>query len=130
MLKNLTQIYCLIVCLVASVVMMITIGVMLSSGTDLIFTEYKYISQLSKFSSDEKYIEYKKQIHEEGKEQKQSFKTDLIKEKRIADREDYIGEVKGNAISSMINCATWLITGLFFFIIHWRMYRCSASTKV
>lgn len=42
MFKNLTQVYCLIVCLVASVVMMITIGVMLRSGTDFVFTEYKY----------------------------------------------------------------------------------------
>ncbi len=130
MFKNLTQVYCLIVCLVSSVVMMITIGVMLGSGTDFVFTEYKYISQLSKFSSDEKYVEYKKQASSNDKEQRQILKPELIKDKRIADREDYINEVKGNAISSMISCATWLITGLFFFIIHWRMYRCSASTKV
>ncbi len=139
MFKNLTQVYCLIVCLVASVVMMITTGVMLGSGTELVFTEYKYMSQLNKFSSDRKYIEYKmnqassnhydEKISSKDKEQWQTLKPELIKEKRIADREDYINEVKGNAISSIISCVTWLITGLFFFIIHWRMYRCSASTK-
>ena len=62
MFKNLTQIYCLIVCLVASIVMMVTIGIMLNSGTDLVFTEYKYISELNKFSSDVKYIDHKKEV--------------------------------------------------------------------
>jgi len=130
MFKNLTQVYCLIVCLVASVVMMITIGILLNSGTDIAFTEYKYMSQLNKFSSDEKYIDYKKQVSSNDEEQQKALKPQLIKEKRASDREDYITEVKGNAISTIINCTTWLITGLFFFIIHWRMYRCSASNKV
>ena len=130
MFKNLTQIYCLIVCLVASIIMMVTIGIMLNSGTDFVFTEYKYMSQLSKFSNDEKYIDHKKQISSGDKEQQKMLKPELIKEKRIADREDYIKEVKGNALSSIISCISWLITGLFFFILHWRMYRCSASTKV
>jgi hypothetical protein len=110
--------------------MMVTIGIMLNSGTDFVFTEYKYMSQLSKFSSDEKYIDHKKQISSDDKEQQKTLKPELIKEKRIADREDYIKEVQGNALSSIISCISWLITGLFFFIIHWRMYRCSASTKV
>ncbi len=127
MFKNLTQVYCLIVCLVACILMMITIGIMLGSGTDLVLTEYKYIDQLSKFSSDEK---YKKQFSSEDKGEQQKLKTELIKDKRIADRQDYINKVKGNAISNLISCITWFITGLFFFIIHWKMYRCSASNKV
>ena len=126
MFKNLTQIYCLIVCLVASIIMMVTIGIMLNSGTDFVFTEYKYMSQLSKFSSDEKYIDHKKEISSNDKEQQQTLKPELIKEKRIADREDYIKKVKGSALGSIISCISWLITCLFFFIIHWRMYRCSA----
>ena len=129
MFKNLTQVYCLIVCLIASVVMMITIGVVLVSGTDFALTEYKYMSQLSKFTSNEKYTDYQKQIDSSDKEKWQTLSPDLIKEKRIAAREDYINEVKGNAISSIINCATWIITGLFFFIVHWKMYRCSASNN-
>lgn len=105
---------------------MVTIGIMLNSGTDFVFTEYKYMSQLSKFSSDEKYIDHKKEISSNDKEQQQTLKPELIKEKRIADREDYIKKVKGSALGSIISCISWLITCLFFFIIHWRMYRCSA----
>ncbi len=130
MFKNLTQIYCLIVCLVASIVMMVTIGIMLNSGTDLVFTEYKYISELNKFSSDEKYIDHKKKVFSNDKEHQKMIKPELVKEKRIADRGDYIKGVQGNAISSIISCSSWLITGLLFFIIHWKMYRCSASNKV
>jgi predicted PurR-regulated permease PerM len=127
MFKNLTQVYCLIICLIASVVMIITIGIMLGSTTNLVFTEYKYISELNKFSSDEKYIEYKKRSFADIKEQWQAPKAELIQEKRITEREDYIKEIKGNAISTVISCATWLITSLFFFIIHWKMYKRSAS---
>ena len=130
MFKNLTQIYCVIVCLIASIVMMITIGIMLNSGTDFVFTEYKYMSELNKFSSDEKYIDHKKQISSSDKEEQKTLKTVLIKEKRIADREDYIKVAKGNDLSSIISCISWLVTGLFFFIIHWKMYRCSGLTKV
>ena len=54
---------------------------------------------------------------------------DQIKEKRIADRDDYINGVKANAVSTLINCITWFITGLFFFIIHWKLYKRSASNK-
>lgn len=129
MFKNLTQVYCLIVCLVASIVMMVTIGIMLGSGTDIVLTEYKYISQLSKFSSDEKYLDYRRQLSSEEKERQQKVNPELIKGKRIAARADYINEVKGNAISSLISCLTWLVTALFFFVIHWRMYKCSVSNK-
>ena len=127
MFKNLTQIYCLAVCLIASVIMMVIIGIMLTSGTDLVLTEYKYMSQLSKFTSDEKYTDYQKQIDSSDKEKWQTLSKDLIKAKRIAAREDYINEIKGNAISSIITCATWLITCLFFFVSHWKMYRCCTS---
>jgi len=127
MFKNLTQIYCLAVCLIASVIMMVTIGIMLTNGTDLVLTEYKYMSQLSKFTSDEKYTDYQKQIDSSDKEKWQTLSKDLIKAKRIAAREDYINEIKGNAISSIITCTTWLITCLFFFVSHWKMYRCCTS---
>lgn len=127
MLKNLTQVYCLIICLVASIVMMVTIGIMLISATDLIFTEYKYKNQLNRFVSNEKYIDYQKHTNPNDKEKWQSLSMKLVEEKRIAAKREYIEEVKDSAISGIINCVTWLITGLIFFVIHWKMYRRSSS---
>ena len=123
MIKNLVQLYSLVVCLIASVVIMITIGIMLGNTTDILLLEYKYMNQLDKFTSNEKYIDSQKQSDHSSKEKWQIIDPNLLAEKRLAERESYINRIKGDAISTVINCITWLITGLFFFVIHWRMYK-------
>ena len=123
MMKNLLQLYSLVVCLIASVVIMITIGIMLGNTTDILLPEYKYMNQLDKFTSNEKYIDSQKQSEHSSKEKWQIIDPNLLAEKRLAERESYINRIKGDAISTVINCITWLITGLFFFVIHWRMYK-------
>ncbi|MCP5363247.1 MAG: hypothetical protein H6911_04780 [Rickettsiaceae bacterium] len=123
MIKNLVQLYSLVVCLIASVVIMITIGIMLGNTTDILLPEYKYMNQLDKFTSNEKYIDSQKQSEHSSKEKWQIIDPNLLAEKRLAERESYINRIKGDAISTVINCITWLITGLFFFVIHWRMYK-------
>ena len=76
--KNFIQVYCLVICLVASIVMMVTIGIMLVSTTDLIFTDYKYKNQLNNFADNEKYIEYQKHKNPDDKEKWQSLSLKLI----------------------------------------------------
>ncbi len=129
MFKNLVQLYSLFVCLIASIVMMIAIGIMLGNITDILLPEYKYINQLDKFTSNEKYIDYQKQSDSSNKERLQIIDSDSVAEKRLAEREDYINRIKGDAISTLINCTTWLITGLFFFVIHWRIYKGSSASN-
>ena len=123
--KNFIQVYCLVICLVASIVMMVTIGIMLVSTTDLIFTDYKYKNQLNNFADNEKYIEYQKHKNPDDKEKWQSLSLKLIEEKRIIAKGDYIEEIKDGASSSIINATTWLIILLIFFVIHWKMCRYS-----
>lgn len=129
MFKNLVQLYSLFVCLIASIVMMIAIGIMLGNITDILLPEYKYINQLDKFTSNEKYIDYQKQSDSSNKERLQIIDSDSVAEKRLAEREDYINRIKGDAISTLINCTTWLITGLFFFVIHWIIYKGSSASN-
>ncbi len=131
MFKNLVQLYSLVVCLIASIVMMITIGIMLGNATDILLLEYKYMNQLDKFTSNEKYIDSQKWSDPSNKESWQIIDPNSLVEKRLAERESYINRIKGDAISTVINCITWLITGLFFFVVHWRMYKgCSASNNL
>ena len=130
MIKNLVQLYSLVVCLIASVVIMITIGIMLGNTTDILLPEYKYMNQLDKFTSNEKYIDSQKQSDHSSKEKWQIIDPDSLAEKRLAERESYINRIIGDAISTVINCITWLITGLFFFVIHWRMKGYSASNNL
>ncbi len=123
MIKNLVQLYSLVVCLIASVVIMITIGIILGNTTDILLPEYKYINHLDKFTTNKKYIDSQKQSDHSSKEKWQIIDPNSLAEKRLAKRESYINRIKGDAISTVINCITWLITGLFFFIINWRMYK-------
>lgn len=102
---------------------MVTVGIILINTTDLLFTEYKYKHQLNRFASNEKYTEYQNQNNPSNKEQWRLISTELLEEKRIVARVDYIEEIKDGAISSIINSATWFMTGLIFFLIHWRMYK-------
>ncbi len=127
MLKNLTQLYCLIVCLVSSLIMMITISLMLVSVTDFAFVDYKYKKNLSKFLSNEKYIEYKAQDNDKDATNITSLSDDAIEAKRIAAKQDYIEEVKDYAVGSIINSSVWFFTALLFFIIHWRMRKCYST---
>jgi hypothetical protein len=129
MFKNLVQLYSLLICLIASISIMVTMGIMLSNITDIILLEYKYTNQLDKFTSNAKYIDFQKQNDSSDKEKWQTMDNNLIAEKRLADRVDYISSVKGGAISSLINCITWFITGLFFFLIHWRTYKKSSDAN-
>ena len=123
MLKNLTQIYCLIICLVASITLMITLGVAFNSVTEIALTEYKFASSLDKFSSNEKYIEYKTQYNSDKKNEWDSFSSEEIMEKRTSEKEGYIESRKREAFSTIISCMTWLFVAALFFVVHWRLHK-------
>ncbi|MEM6338561.1 MAG: hypothetical protein AAF673_01360 [Pseudomonadota bacterium] len=123
MLKNLTQIYCLIICLVATITLMITLGVAFNSVTEIALTEYKFASSLDKFSSNEKYIEYKTQYNSDKKNEWDSVSSEEIKEKRKSEKESYIESRKKEAFSTIISCTTWLFVAALFFIVHWRLHK-------
>jgi len=109
--------------------MMITIGIILGNATDILLPEYKYMNELDKFTSNEKYIDSQTQSDPSSKERLQIIDSDSVAEKRLKEREDYINRIKGYAISTIINYITWLITGLVFFVIHWKIYKGSSASN-
>jgi hypothetical protein len=117
MLKNLTQIYCLVICPLAT----ITIGVAFNRVTEIALTGYKFASLLDKFSSNENYIEYETQHNSDKKNEWDSFSSKEIKEKRTLGKEGYIESLKREAFSAIINCMTRLFVAALFFIVHWRL---------
>ena len=123
MFKNLTQLYCLIVCLVATITLMITLGVAFNSVTEITLTEYKFASALDKFSSNDKYIESKTQYNSDKKTEWDSLNSEEIKVKRTSEKEGYIESRKREAFSTIISCMTWLFVAALFFIVHWRMHK-------
>lgn len=122
MLKNLTQIYSLIICLVSTIILMITLGVMFNSATDILLTEYKNVHTMDKFSSNDKYIEYKTSYNKDDK-RFELLGGEEIKIKRLQEKEDYINNRKKEAIGTLISCMTWLFISALFFIVHWRMHK-------
>ncbi|WP_341757071.1 MULTISPECIES: hypothetical protein [unclassified Candidatus Tisiphia] len=44
------------------------------------------------------------------------------------EKTNYIQKVEKEAVSSLINNASWIITSLIFFIIHWLLYQKSSKT--
>lgn len=127
MFKNSTQLYSVAVCFVASIVMMVTIGLMLGSITNLTLTEYKHKRYLNNFTTNEKYVSYKTQSANKQNENWKTLSSETIKSRRLADRKDYIESEKSEAISNLISCSSWLLTGFLFFIIHWRLYKHSSK---
>ena len=127
MFKNSTQLYSVAVCFVASIVMIITIGLMLGSITNLTLTEYKHKRYLNDFTTNEKYVSYKTQSANKQNENWKTLSSETIKSRRLADRKDYIESEKSEAISNLISCSSWLLTGFLFFIIHWRLYKHSSK---
>ena len=125
MFKNSTQLYSVAVCFVASIVIMITIGLMLGSITNLTLTEYKHKRYLNNFTTNEKYVSYKTQSANKQNENWKTLSSETIKSRRLADRKDYIESERSEAISNLISCSSWLLTGFLFFIIHWRLYKLS-----
>lgn len=126
MFKNLLQLYSLLVCLVASIVMMVTVGHIFNETTTILLLEYKNKVHLNHYSTNEKYLTYA-----EDNNKKQDILSKLTDEelaaKRVSVRADYIQDAKDGAISSLISIFTWFITALLFFAIHWRIYKKDAD---
>ena len=123
MFKSLIQLYCLIVCLISAITIMITLGVAFNSITEVTLTEYKFASSLSKFSSNDKYIEHKIQYSPDNKETWNTLSDEEIKAKRTIEKEDFLKEKKSEALSTIISCITWLFVAALFFIVHWRLQK-------
>lgn len=116
---KLVQLYSLVMCLIASVIIMITVALMLGCITDITLVEYKEYNYLNNFKNNEKYIEYKIQSSVDIK----NLDSETITSNRLLEKNNYIEDKKGSAISSFIPLFTWFFTGFIFFIVHWRLYK-------
>ncbi|MDA9163510.1 hypothetical protein N9N97_01350 [Rickettsiaceae bacterium] len=125
MFKNLLQLYSLLVCLIASVVMMVTVGAAFNEATTILLVEYKNKVILNNYSTNEKYISYDNRYN--GKKDLDKFTSEELVAKRVAARSDYIQDKKDGSVSSLINIFTWFLTALLFFAIHWRIYKKDAA---
>ena len=143
MFKNLLQVYALLVCLINTVFLLIMTCWGLNSITDLAMPEYKNYSRMLRYVSDENYKDYfqdnysnqnyydsndSRRIHNETRlKEFQQLTPEKLTERRINDRNNFLENNRRNAIEGLIRSLQWLLVSLFFFAIHWRLYRRAAK---
>ena len=130
-LKNLFQLYTLLVCLICTIILIITTAFFLNGITDLIIPQYTNYSSLIRYDSRESYMNY---LEGKNMDNKQFLKAvgpspAQIDEKRAFDRQQFLEVRKGSAIQSLINTVEWAFIALIFFFIHWRLYKRSKENS-
>jgi len=136
-LKNIFQIYTLLVCLVCTIILIITTAFLLDEVTDLIIPQYKNYSSLLRYESNERYLSYletkdmygsKDMVNKEFLNIK-DLPPAQIDEKRAFAKKAFLEERKGYTIQSLITTVQWALVAFFFFFIHWRLYRRSKESS-
>jgi hypothetical protein len=133
MFKNLLQVYALFICAVSSIILLVVLGISLNSITNLLIPDYKNYSAIGRYESDEAYIKF----HEEGGGNFGLNKDELQKEvgllkqlppqelaqKRADAKKDFLENSRRGSIQSLIELFPWIVLVLFFFFVHWRIYK-------
>ena len=125
-LKNLFQIYALLICLVSTIILIISTSFFLNGVTDLLIPQYKHYSSLIRYESNESYIGYFENNNGDNKkrlETLQQLTPSQLDEKRSNDKKEFLEEQKGRAIESIITSLQWAFVAMVFFFIHWRLYK-------
>lgn len=114
MIKNLMQLYNMVICCVSTMVLSVVLACTMSSITDLTLTEYKHKADLER-----RLRGVKKSI----KKEQEPLNQDDINKRIEAEKDIYIREIKDSAIKSLIDHASWIIISTAFFVIHFIMYK-------
>jgi hypothetical protein len=59
----------------------------------------------------------------EKKEALSKLSPEEISEMRLIEKKNYIKRKKGEALYDFMNYLGWLISSLFFFVLHWNLYK-------
>ncbi len=127
-LKNIFQIYTLLVCLVSTIILMISAYMFLNATTDLLFPQYKHYSSLLRYESNESYLRSLNSYNDREYKEIKPLPPRDIEVKRNEARINFLEKQKGSAIENIILTLQWALVGFIFFIIHWRLY--TRSKKV
>lgn len=100
MFKNITQIYCLLVCLISVIILTVSLSSAINNTIRIFVFDYEYTDVLENFiESDDK--------NEEARSKKQEL--------------SYIKEQKRHSWLGIINSFGWILVSSLFFMIHWRL---------
>ena len=135
--KNVTQIYALLVCLIATIVSLFSLCFAVSTITHLALPTYSYYSELSKYESNDAYLRsYTERGAEEYQKEMAATVADLrsqppaqLEARRLHDRQIFLEEKRISNIMGIIGSLQWIGIAAVFLYIHYCIYR-RASTAV
>lgn len=129
-LKNILQLYALVICAFAAIALFVISGVVLTYLTNLVIPEYKYYSSLTRYESNETYINSYNYNAEDQKEINalKQLSPQALTEKRLNARKTFLKDERGRTIENLINFFEWALVAIVFFFIHWRIYKKATIT--
>lgn len=115
--KNIFQIYALLVCLITTVIMIISLSLMLYSTLEVVIPEYVRYSSLSKYNSNDEF----KSSYAYSPEKLKNKSDQEIEQIRVQEKAHEINHIKSQGLESFIKAILWLFVSIPFFFIHWRI---------
>lgn len=141
-LKNILQLYALLICAISTIILIIFFGLAFNSVTNLIIPEYKNYSLMSPYESNEVYIKFREKelqqyfapyeahLHEKRYREVKNEITALkqllpqeLEQKRMSAKKDFLSTEKRKNIQDFIVYFQWVVVAAVFYYIHWRLYK-------
>ncbi len=126
MIKNILQVYALLVCLITVIILIVTLSISLNTITNLLIPEYKYNYNLRQYDSNDDYIQHYKEMgtnHAQTVISLQQLPPSQLAEKRTNERARYLKNQRASNIGSLIESFQWILVAMIFFFIHWKLYK-------
>lgn len=126
-LKNILQLYALVVCTITVIMLLVISCVSVTSLTSLLLPEYTHYSAMSDYESNEAYIRsFEKHYDQDTKKEASVLKQLLpqeLSEKRLQAKNDFLEDNRRKNISLLIYQFELAFIAFVFFYIHWRIYK-------
>lgn len=136
-LKNILQLYALLICAFAAIALFVISGVTLNTLTSLAIPESKNYASLARYESNEAYLNsretygpgtYGAPFSEQELSALKKLSPQDLTEKRLKARKAFLEDERKKNIQALITSCEWALVAIIFFLIHWRLYK-RATTK-
>lgn len=125
--KNIFQVYTLLICLISTVILLVCAGIFLSSITNIIIPQYTNYSYMIRFQSNENYLRHAYNVGDYGDlktaEKLKDLSPTQLTQKRMDEKTTFLENTRGSSLSTIISVIEWSLVALLFFFIHWRLYK-------
>ena len=121
MFNKLLKIYALIICLGMTIALFFISVNAYDIVTDLYLPKYKYSYRLKKFNSNKEFL---KSVTDSKEHKALAMLADAeITNARNKIKEEYLADIKSDALAKSIKLSGWLLITVIFLYVHWNLYK-------